>query len=61
MKLVLSKTRYNTNRGFIQDFIGVGGGEGDTVEVLGGADAEGSCASFVTVFDIIWVQISEGD
>ena len=39
----------------------LGGGEGDTVEVLGGADAEGSCASFVTVFDITWVQISEGD
>lgn len=59
MKLILSKTRYDTNRGFIQDFIG--GEGGNTVEVLGGADTEGSCASFVTVFDIIWVQISEGD
>ena len=62
MKLILSKTRYDTNHAFIQDFIWEGEeGEGDTAEVLGGADTEGSYASFVTVFDIIWVQISKSD
>ena len=36
MKLILSKTRYDTNHGFIQDFIGGGEGEGGYSRSFGG-------------------------